>query len=119
MDNNQHTQKNLILGAVKGYEFEQIKPFLTSLKNSGFKGDVCFVAANLSPETTEALQEYGVHLYAFKELYFYFPFLDKNGRFTLNRKIPIHYLLNLPPLKGLYSFFLNSSTFFCLNKRSI
>jgi hypothetical protein len=111
--------KNLILGAVKGYEFEQIKPFLISLINSGFEGDVCFLSANLSPKTTEALQEYGVHLYSFKELYFYFPFIDKNGRFILNRKIPIHYLLNFSPLKRLYSFLINSSTFFSLTKRSI
>ena len=46
-------KKKLIMGAVSGYNFEQIRPFIVSLRKAGYTGDVCFFAADL-PERTLA-----------------------------------------------------------------
>lgn len=40
-------EKNLVMGAAYGYTYEQIRPFIESLKETTFKGDICFI---LSPE---------------------------------------------------------------------
>lgn len=53
-------QKNLVLGAVSGYSFEQLKPFILSLKASGFKGDICLLYAKLSLNTIAELNAHGV-----------------------------------------------------------
>lgn len=101
--NSQTTRpKNLILGLVKGYSFDKIKPFLISLKKSGFQGDVCFFAADLSPETMAAIQEYGVKLQSFKEWYFKLP-LIKEGKFIWKKIYFYHRLVNIYPINRLNS----------------
>jgi hypothetical protein len=56
---------NLVLGAIRGYKFEQIRPFVVSLKRTTFNGDLVLLWNNLSPDTLEALQSHGVKLVHF------------------------------------------------------
>ncbi len=92
MTSSNSSEKNLILGLVKGYNFEQIKPFLVSLKKSGYQGDIGFVVSELSPLTLAALQDYAVNLYPFKEINFIVPFLTKSGKIEI-RALPLYKLL--------------------------
>lgn len=48
-------KKNLVMGAVSGYEFDQISPFVISLRKTGFAGDICFFASGLSDRTRHYL----------------------------------------------------------------
>jgi hypothetical protein len=52
--------KNLVIGVAANYSFEQLKPFLYSLKQTGYEGDVCFLVANLEASTLRTLQALGV-----------------------------------------------------------
>ncbi|MHA1381096.1 MAG: hypothetical protein ACTSRG_22235 [Candidatus Helarchaeota archaeon] len=66
-------KKNLILGLVKGYDYNIIKPFILSLKKTGFKGDVCFFISELDKHTIDSLRKHRIHLIPFKDEY---PFLS-------------------------------------------
>lgn len=52
-------KKNLIIGAIKGYQFEKIKPFVISLKNIQFDGDVYFLTNKLPDNTILKIKEIG------------------------------------------------------------
>ena len=58
--------KNLVMGLVKGYSFEQLRPFVASLRETGYDGDVCLFYADTDERTLAALSEYGVELVPFK-----------------------------------------------------
>ncbi len=59
-----NVKNNLIMGMAIGYDAEQLRPFVFSLKESGFKGDTAFIVSypETSPETIEALKSWGVIL---------------------------------------------------------
>lgn len=111
MNNSNNNKKNLVLGFVKTYEFEQIKPFVVSLKNTGYQGDICLVYSDLSKRTTDLLQEHGVQLYPFKELYVNLPFyIGQGGKLKQNKKIYPYLLLNIYPLNRLYTWLLSGAS---------
>ena len=58
--------KNLVMGLVKGYSFEQLRPFVASLRETGYDGDICLFHADTDERTLTALREYGVELVPFK-----------------------------------------------------
>jgi hypothetical protein len=58
--------KNLVMGLVKGYSFEQLRPFVASLRATGYSGDICLFYADLDERTVNSLREYGVELVPFK-----------------------------------------------------
>lgn len=58
----QPADRNLVMGAIRGYSFEQLKNFVLSLKRSGFKGDLCLIYKDLSDDTLQKLAQYGVVL---------------------------------------------------------
>ena len=66
-------KKTLILGAVKGFDFEILWPFLTSLRKSGYKGAVVFFCSAISGKTHEKLRQCGVELVPFDVE---FPYMD-------------------------------------------
>ena len=66
--------RELILGTAMGYNFEHLKPFIFSLKKSGFQGDLCLFVSKLDRNTYSLLQKSGVQLIPFKEEY---PFTKK------------------------------------------
>jgi hypothetical protein len=57
---------NLVMGAVRGYNFEQLRPFVVSLKRTSFDGDLVLLWNHLSPETLAALRDCGVKLVHFE-----------------------------------------------------
>ncbi len=60
------SKKNLVLGAIKGYSFEQIRPFVVSLKRTAFDGDLVLFCNRVSSETRAALVDHGVKLESFQ-----------------------------------------------------
>ena len=47
--------KDLIIGAFKNYNFEQVKPWIVSINESGFQGDKVLFAINASPQTVKQI----------------------------------------------------------------
>lgn len=56
-------EKNLIIGAFTGYDFEQLKPWVLSIDSCGFKGDKVMIVGESSQETKEKLIQHGFILY--------------------------------------------------------
>jgi hypothetical protein len=56
-------KKDLVMGAIKGYTFEQLRPFILSLQQTNFRGDICFLYYQLSEETKNQLRNHGVLLH--------------------------------------------------------
>lgn len=69
-----NTKKNLIVGTITGYKFHVIEPFLTSLKRTGYDGDIAFFHARIGARTRARLVHAGVILVPFEEK---FPYLDQ------------------------------------------
>jgi hypothetical protein len=58
--------KDLVLGAVYGYSFEQLRPFIVSLQRTAFNGDLVLLWKQLSSYTRDALRDHGVKLVPLK-----------------------------------------------------
>lgn len=52
-------QKDLIIGAFKNYNFEQVKPWIRSINECGFKGDKVLIAIDTSEETNNKITKEG------------------------------------------------------------
>jgi hypothetical protein len=124
MNNLEASSKNLVLGVVKGYEFEQIKPFLLSLKNTGYKGDVCLFISKLSPKTHETLKQFSHQniidkTYGFKLTLYPFkmtpgisiPYIIKNGK-LIYRELSLYHLLDIYPFNRVHLLLINTLTSF-------
>ena len=57
---------DLVITAVSGYVWEQIRPFANSLDRSGFSGDRVVLAANMDPFTADCLQNRDFQVLPFK-----------------------------------------------------
>lgn len=56
-------KKNLILGVIDNYGFEQLKKFVYSIRATSFQGDVIlFAGQSLSPLTIRMLRKYGIQM---------------------------------------------------------
>lgn len=55
-------EKDLIIGAASGYDWDKLKYWVKSIRKSGFVGDVVLVGTNMTKETIEKLTEEGVML---------------------------------------------------------
>ena len=53
-------EKNLIIGFWSGLPFGELEPFLASLRNTGFDGDLCILVDNVTAETVRQLVAHGV-----------------------------------------------------------
>lgn len=53
-------KRNLVMGAVSGYSFDQLRPFITSLQQTSFTGDIVILYTDLSPDTLNSLTEHNV-----------------------------------------------------------
>ena len=54
-------QKDLIIGAFNNYtDYDVLKPWVQSIKDTGFKGDVVLIAIGTTPELIKKLIEEGV-----------------------------------------------------------
>jgi hypothetical protein len=54
--------KDLIIGGISNYGWDDVKYWVNSIKKSDFKGDIVLVAGNITKETIEKLVEEGVKL---------------------------------------------------------
>src|SRR5580658_3365377 len=61
----ENSRPNLVVGAVRGYDFEQLRPFVLSLKRTSFRGDLVLLWNNLASDTLETLKQHGVNLVHF------------------------------------------------------
>lgn len=57
--------QDLIIGGAAGYNWDQLKYWVNSIKRTGFKGDVVLVATDMSGETVKKLVENDVVVYAY------------------------------------------------------
>lgn len=57
-------RKNLIIGATDNYNWQQLKPWATSIKASGFQGDVVLLAYRIMPDVVSHMEQLGIHVYA-------------------------------------------------------
>jgi len=57
--------KDVVVGAITGYDFDKIKPWVNSLDRSGFDGLKAMICYNVSYETVEELTKRGYTILAF------------------------------------------------------
>ena len=62
-------KKNLILGTITHYKFHVIKPFFSTLRSTGYSGDVTLFHANIPLHTVHQLRQRGVVLIPFESLF--------------------------------------------------
>ena len=84
--NNKNTERNLLLSAVRSYDYSCLEPFLTSLDKVGYKGEICFFVDDVTDDTIQKLRERGVVVIPFKSLQLSIPFRKK--KVYLYRLIP-------------------------------
>ena len=74
--------KDLIIGGASGYNWNQLKYWVKSIKNTGFKGDIVVVATDITKETLDKLTSEGVIVLGYgKQL---------EDRFVKNSKLAPH-----------------------------
>ena len=95
--------KDLIIGAVTGYGFDQIKPWLNSIKKSGFTGDIALIGYNIDFDTVKELEKNGITIFTFEKD-------EQNQRFIYKYDFQIclhrfiHYWNFLSELRGKYRY---------------
>lgn len=66
--------RNLILGTINYYNFEQVSKFIYSIKQTNFKGHIClFAGSHISKKTISLIKMFNIEVLRFKET---FPFLQ-------------------------------------------
>lgn len=75
--------KNLILGAFDHYDYSKLAPWVNSIKETGFSGDIVLVVFNATFETVDKLSEKSVKIIAFERD-------EVNKVFTHKSNMPIH-----------------------------
>jgi hypothetical protein len=55
-------KKDLILGYIHGYQWPQVAPFVNSLRDTDFSGDICFFASGTNEATRKTLRETGIQV---------------------------------------------------------
>ena len=92
--------KNLVMGLAKGYQYELIRPFFASLRNTGYSGDICLFHSDLDERALRSLTDYDVDLVPFtmgtvnlllKRVYI-FSLLENIYRSPLKYLYPVHKL---------------------------
>ena len=59
---------NLVLGIIENYRFEQLEPFLTSLRQTGYGGDVVLFHQGIDGRSLKAIEAFRVRLIPFRNL---------------------------------------------------
>lgn len=76
-----NTDNNLIMGIANGYRFNDIKPFIISLRNTGYNGDIVLFAETTHPSIKQIASKYKIICVEYNNTY---PFL-----FTINKNDPM------------------------------
>ena len=59
--------KDLIIGAITNYKYEQIEPWVNSIENSGFTGRKALIVYNIDAATSKRLIDKGFSLFGFEQ----------------------------------------------------
>lgn len=62
---NNMSRRDLVIGAVRGYSFQELAPFVLSLKNTSFDGEIVLLWNSLDQSTRLELDRHGVRLVHF------------------------------------------------------
>ena len=88
-------KKDLIIGAFTNYNFNQLKPWVESIEECGFKGDKLMIMGNYSQETHDELEKRNfflvdmpklnlpVHVLRFLAIYDYLKDVDLHYRYVV------------------------------------
>ena len=81
-DRGTRRYKNLVIGCSDGYEWDQLKYWVNSIRKTGYRGDVALVVLNGSAETLEELAAHKVQAITLNK--------DGFGNAYHNSPIPVH-----------------------------
>ena len=116
-------KKDLIIGAFKNYNYNQIKPWIESINQCGFKGDKVLIALNATTETVKKIEDSGFqviqpggtsnmmfHMERFLHIYTYLLHNYQNYRYVITTDVrdvvfqgnPSQYLENVLDINGPY-----------------
>jgi len=93
-------KKDLIIGAFKNYNYNQIKPWIESINQSGFQGDKVLIALNAPQETVKQVEDAGFkviqpsstgnmmfHMERFIHIYTYLIHNHQNYRYVITTDV--------------------------------
>ena len=101
-------KKDLIIGAFTNYNFNQLRPWVESIEECGFKGDKVMVVGNHSPETLVELEKRNfflvdmpklnipVHVLRFLAIYDYLKDVDSHYRYVVTTDVKDVYFQTNP-----------------------
>ena len=101
-------KKDLIIGAFTNYNFNQLRPWVESIEECGFKGDKVMVVGNHSPETLHELEKRNfflvdmpklnipVHVLRFLAIYDYLKDVDLHYRYVVTTDVKDVYFQTNP-----------------------
>jgi len=92
------TSRDVILALFQGYDFEVARPFLESLRATGYRGRVIFVGSELSANTRRQLRDAGVEIVWFSRWSIRYP-KQRNGRWQWRRMYPLTRLASIWPTR--------------------
>lgn len=67
--------KDLIIGAASNYTYDQVSPWINSIKKSGFPGDIAMIITNMKTEDIEKIAQQGVDVMLYGQK-------DANGNYV-------------------------------------
>lgn len=63
------SRRDLVIGTAAGYTWPELRPWVLSLRQSGYAGDICLFTSPLDPETRDQLRHHQVHCEALPRLW--------------------------------------------------
>ena len=66
-ESDRSSRNALVLGAIRGYEWPQLEPFVHSLIDVGFEGDTVLFAARTPTQTVSTLRDHGITVIPYRE----------------------------------------------------
>lgn len=98
--------KNLVLGLIGGYDFPKLSPFLNSLQETGYQGDICFFYTDTDEETLQELKKRNIILIPFSmtRINIFVKKLHPYSALSKWMKSPFGRLL---PINSIYETFVN------------
>ena len=100
--------KDLIIGGAKGYNYNQLKPWVESIDEVGFEGDKVLVVGDMSDETMKQLEDKGwtlipmqetgapIHVARFVHIYEFLKDRYKDYRFVITTDVKDVYFQTNP-----------------------
>ena len=78
-------KKDVVVGCITNYNFEQIKPWVNSLDRSGFTGDKIMICYNVAIEVANELVSRGYKVFAFEQTDTHLAYTKSNFNIVVER----------------------------------